>query len=276
MVNQGVEGSITYRDEWKGLKFTATGNVLYSENKIEKWISVEGEPEWQSVIGHPVPQYYWWPDWELMYQADGIYQNQAEINAGPVVTLGKAKPGDIRFKDVDGNDTINVRDRVRGYTNDFPKLVYGMTFKFEYKMFDLTTTFQGAGGSKRYLGFNGTNMPQEWFDNRWSPENADLGTATWPRVPAASYWYGDRMSRNTFFAFNNNYLRLKVLEIGFNTPKKWTNALKIQDLRIYFSGTNLLTFSKYKIQDPESDDVWATNTSYPVLKVYNVGINLSF
>lgn len=272
--SHGFEGSITYQNSRQEYKYSASINGSWAKNEIVKWFSTPNIPDYQSVEGHSMPQFYWWDFWELFYQADGIYKNQAQIDAGPKYEIGIPKPGDIIYKDVNKDGKITPDDRVRGNKSDIPTFIGGLNLTLSYKWFDLDALFQGAAGAKRYLRLPGTNLLKEWYDNRWTPENPD---GTWPRVPAGNpYWSNTWDGRNTFFLKNNNYLRFKSLEIGFNVSKKWSKAMKNKDLRVYVQGLNLFTIDNYHFFDPEADDTYSSATSYPVNKVYSLGLTLTF
>ncbi len=152
-----------------------------------------------------------------------------------------------------------------------PGFIGGFNANLYYKQFDFSALFQGAAGAMVYLGVESGdigNYYEEFAKNRWTPENTN---ATWPRAwnRDNEYW---RNQGNTFWEFSNDYVRLKSLEIGYTLPLGLNQKLGISKFRIYVSGQNLITFDKIKLIDPEVD----AGTSYPLQRIVNLGVTLTF
>ncbi|MCC8144479.1 MAG: hypothetical protein LUD02_09755 [Tannerellaceae bacterium] len=159
------------------------------------------------------------------------------------------------------------------HKNNVPRFTGAFTVNLGYKDFDFTMMFQGATGAVTYVKtFSGQigNYLKEHADNRWTPDNPD---ASYPRTfnRDEEYW---RSQQNTFFLKSTDYIRLKNIELGYTVPRALVSKARIQNLRIYVSGFNLLTFDKLKVFDPEGTS--STGQFYPQQRVYNVGATVTF
>ena len=208
----------------------------------------------------------------LLYNAIGIFKDQAAVNAYP--HWPNARPGDIIFEDVNKDGSIDGLDMVRQKKTDLPTFTGGMNFNLGYKNFYANLLFQGAAGATTIHYSNSGlfgNYLMEDATGRWTEENPN---ATKPRAWNFSeeYWMADYDINNTYFFRSTDYLRLKNLEIGYNMSSAINKTLGIEGLRVYFSGLNILTFTKLKDYDPETNGY----SQYPPVKVYNLGISLTF
>lgn len=264
VVNQGFEFEIGFKNSIGDFGYQISANGAYQNNKIKFWDETPGVPEYQKSTGRPMNS-------QLYYQAIGIFKDQAAIDAYP--HWGNAVPGDIIFEDVNKDGEINALDEVRSDKTDMPKFTGGININLTYKNFYTSILFQGAAGAVTYhysaSGLLG-NFMQEDANGRWTEDNTD---ATKPRAfnSTEEYWMGSDGS-NTYFLRNTDYLRLKTFELGYNLPVEITNKLGIKGSKIYFSGTNLLTLTKLKNYDPETNGY----AGYPPVKVFNLGISLTF
>ncbi len=270
--NKGFDFSVGYRDEAAGLRYQVTLNGGYSRNEITFWDESPGAPEYQQSTGYPIPTNPNSPDNDLYYQAIGIFRDSAAVDAYP--HWDGARPGDVIFEDVNKDGVIDANDRVRNDKTNIPRFTGGLSLNLQYKQFDLSVLFQGATGAVRYIytesGEIG-NFLQDYYDNRWTPENPD---ASYPRTfnRDDEYW---RNQRNTIWLYKTDYLRLKNFELGYNLPVGLNERLGIQGFRVYVSAYNLLTFTPdLKDFDPEQDN--ASGQSYPLQKVVNAGLSLTF
>ncbi len=259
--NKGFELAVQYRDTFGDFTYSIGANLSKVQNEIidlKKLEIIRGSTILRE--GEAINSYYG-------YIADGIYQNQAEIDNGPQRFNGVVEPGDIRYKDISGPDGIpdgKVDDLDRTVIgNSFPDLTYGITGDLSYKNFNLSIFFQGVNGANRfsYQSTNG-NITRRYLD-RWTPEN---GSTKFPRLNGISNTIG-----STFWLEDASYLRLKNLQLGYNIPSEIFNNV-ISNFRIYVLGTNLLTFTKLDNWDPENDN----NLAYPLDKSYTLGINIKF
>lgn len=233
-------------------------------------------------VGHPVGSFY-------LYEMIGIFQTQSEVFSSALPMDG-IQPGDVKYKDQDDNGLIDAEDR-KHVGSAIPKVTAGLTINLAYKGFDLSLFFQGAYGHKIYSVLNrdiegfyrGFNITERYYKNHWT------GPGTSNEFPRAS-WSASGNNTLVFtdrFLENGSYTRLKNMQLGYTFPKAFLDNYGIQNLRIYFSGTNLLTFTKYQGLDPEmtvSDNArgagdmangidWGT---YPSARSFNVGLSLTF
>jgi TonB-linked SusC/RagA family outer membrane protein len=272
VTNKGFEYNIGYRGETDQLKYTVSLNGGYAANKITFWDEAPGRPEYQRSTGKPIPSDPSSSDSDLYYEAIGIFRDQEAVDAYP--HWPNARPGDIIFKDVNGDGNIDANDRVRSDKTNVPKYTGGLNLGLAYKHFDLSVLFQGAVGAVRYIRTESGeigNFLKEFYDERWTPENPD---AKGPRtfIDASEYW---RNYNNTYFLHKTDYIRLKSLELGYSLPESVNRKIGIKNVRIYVSGYNLLTYSPdLRDFDPETNN--ASGQSYPVQRVINGGISLTF
>jgi hypothetical protein len=254
------------------LKYDLSVNGSYSKNKVEFWDETPGKPDYQQNTGKSMPTYYADSktfDAALYYQAIGIFKDQAQVDATP--HWAGAQPGDIIFEDVNKDGKIDGLDRVRSDKSNLPRFVGGFTINLQYKQFDLAVLVQGASGAQQYITTESGdigNYYKEFADNRWTPENIN---ASYPRVFNRSneYWMSQP---NTFWLRKTDYIRLKNIEVGYNLPLKVNKMLGIEGLRIYVNGQNLFTADKAKVIDPEL----SAGTSYPLQRIVNAGLTLTF
>jgi TonB-linked SusC/RagA family outer membrane protein len=268
--NQGVDYLVGFRDHIGDFVYDISFNGGYSRNKIIYWDEAPGRPDYQQSTGKPIPTNPSSSDNDLYYQAIGIFSDQAAIDSYP--HWNGARPGDIIFQDVNEDGKIDGNDRVRSDKTNIPRFIGGFNAKLSYKQFDLSFLFQGASGAVAYIwteSGNDGNYLKSYYDDRWWSGNIN---SKGPRanISTAEYWH----NRNTYFLYNTDYIRLKNMELGYNVPKTINRKLGVTDLRIYFSGYNLLTFSKLKDYDPEMSSERGRN--YPAQRVLNMGVSLSF
>ncbi|MCX6303213.1 MAG: TonB-dependent receptor [Bacteroidia bacterium] len=262
VANKGFEYTITYRGIAGDFGYDLSLNGSYAKNKIVFTYDTPGIPEYQLAEGMPMGA-------GLNYVAIGVFDDAEDVAATP--HWAGAQPGDIIFKDVDGNGVIDGLDRVRDSRTNMPRYIGGFSANFTYKQFDLSMLFQGAAGAIVYLGVESGdigNFYQRFAENRWTPENTG---ATWPRAwnRDNEYW---RNQGNSFWQFSTDYVRLKNMEVGYTLPQSVNSKLGIQVFRVYFSGQNLITLDKIKLIDPELD----SGQSYPLQRVVNLGLTLTF
>ena len=291
--NKGIEVELNYSNSDHKLKYDINVNFATLANKVLSLSNGEPIPGGRidngifatlTTVGRPIGSFF-------LYQTDGIFQNDAEIIAS-AYQGSYIRPGDVKFKDVNGDGVINEKDRTF-LGSAIPKYTYGATANLQYANFDLSVFFQGSYGNKLYLQVNqdiegfyrAFNVTQRVYDEHWHGK----GTSnTMPRVS----WLGSTNNKtpSSRFLEDASYVRLKNLQIGYNIPQKIVNKWRIKNLRIYLTGQNLWTFTKYSGLDPEmntSDNLnkekyrgdvaagidWGT---YPSARSYILGVNLNF
>jgi hypothetical protein len=220
-------------------------------------------------------------------KTDGIFRSeeevQAHINSTGKVIQPNAKPGDIRYVDFDDNGEINDADR-QIVGNPWPKFDLGLVLNLEYKNFDLSTLWYGSFGQKVY---NGSRAAVERFDDNSNYFVFEEGSEPFQENPNSDFprlLYGDdRNSRGDTDRWleNGSYFRLRNVTLGYNFPKTLTERVKLNSARIYVTGQNLLTFTKYTGLDPDftAPDIWRRGhdeVRYPNARTFLVGLQFNF
>lgn len=253
---------------------SVSGNFSYNHSKIEYIDEPEGTLEWQRRTGLSIGTS---GSMYLMYQADGIFRTQEELDAYP--HLSEARVGDVRFKDVNNDGIIDGNDKVRQDKPAIPRIMYGLNFGLSYRDWSLSFLLQGAAQVWQYTFMEaGTigNFTKDFYENRWTESNVN---AKYPRTYNRDATVtGGGNYRNSFWLENASYLRLKSIELAYTLPRALFAGTPIQNVRLSLSGYNLLTFTGIKNIDPETQENsqgWAAwNT--PQSKIYNFGINITF
>jgi hypothetical protein len=221
--------------------------------------------------GYPMNSYF-------LLQSNGLYQNADEVSKGP--NQGNdTKPGFIRYVDVKKDNIINGDDRVvMNASSIMPKYTFSFGFNVEYKGIALSTAFQGVAGIKVYpvanLAFpfnNGANATWEWTRDSWTPENPN---ARLPLLTTAGT--SNFTQRSDFWLRDGDYVRLKNIQLSYALPLSLLDKVKISKVTVYANAENLLTFSKYKDMDPESLLNRTDLYTYPMMKTFTAGINVTF
>lgn len=273
--NVGTELSLGYaRQITKDWSVNSSVNFSYSRGTIEFIDEPATTFEWQKRTGKAIGTQ---SDMYLMYQADGIFRTQEELDAYP--HLSQARVGDVKFKDINGDKKIDGDDKVRQDKPAIPEIMYGINLGASYKNWSLSMLWQGAAKVWQYTfmeaGIIG-NFTQDYYDNRWTEQNVN---AKYPRTYNRDYTVtGGGDYRNSFWLNDASYIRLKSIELSYDLPKSWFSSTPIHSVRVAFTGYNLLTFTGIKNIDPETHENgqgWAAwNT--PQSKVYSFGVNITF
>jgi len=236
-----------------------------------------GGPLTNTVVGQPIQSFYG-------YVVQGIFQNAAEVS-GHATQTGAA-PGDLKFKDRDGNGVIDANDR-EFLGSYLPKFTYSLNYAATYKNFDLSLFFQGVYGNKI---FNAEKiilqgMPRLFNASTdvlkaWTPGNTNTDI---PR--AVSGDPNGNVRPSSRWIESGSYFRLKNLQFGYSLPTTWLKAAtnnNINKVRIYLSSTNLFTITKYTGLDPEIGSKNGTLTNgidygqYPTPRTFQVGLQATF
>ena len=258
----------------KDWSIMASGNFTYNHSTIDFIDEPEGTLDWQKRTGLSIGTD---GDMYLMYEADGIFRTQEELDSYP--HLAEARVGDVRFKDVYEDGVIDAKDKVRQDKPAIPRIMYGINLGANYRNWSLNMLFQGAAQVWQYTFMEaGTigNFTKDFYENRWTENNIN---AEYPRTYNRDATVtGGGNYRNTFWLNNASYLRLKSIELAYDFPKSWLKNTPISAVRLSLSGYNLFTITGIRNIDPETQENsqgWAAwNT--PQSKVYNFGINVTF
>ncbi|MGZ3763960.1 MAG: SusC/RagA family TonB-linked outer membrane protein [Mucilaginibacter sp.] len=274
--NKGWEFSLGYHNRKGDFNYGIAVNTSFISNKVTS-LGAGRSPQISGAtiteVGLPIHSFWG-------YQAEGIFQTQAQVNAHATQGLGgPTAPGDLIYKDQNGDGKIDGNDKVYLGSN-FPKVTFGLNLTLGWKQFDLAAFFQGATGVKNIvtgaiLGQNGNSAqkPTAALLNSWSPQNP---SATLPRLWVAYRQNDPSAQPSSFWVKDASYVRLKNLQLGYTLPHKWAQALHIQKLRMYYSGQNILTFTKfYSWVDPEAP-LGESGYDYPQVKINTIGLNVTF
>lgn len=297
MENRGIELSLGWKDDIGEFSYSLDGNVSLVRNKVTHlgtsgilqangltydYALIDFQGQFNNIIrstvGNPYGRFYG-------YEVLGIFQNQAEIdnykNADGKVIMPKAKPGDTKFADIDGDGKISSSDMtVIGDPN--PTAVFGLSFNANWKGFDLSLLFQGTCGNDI---FNASKFYFEKFDGRQNALKSSYKTgwngegSTNSHPITLSYDSDDaRNSQNwwqsTMYVEDGSYFRLKNLQLGYTFEPKSSKTFK-PSFRVYLSAQNLLTFTKYSGFDPEIPDNGVDAGQYPQPRTFVIGLNIN-
>jgi len=272
--NTGIELNLQYAGRinsgfLSGLKYNAGFNIDHYKNKLVNFGAREISSYYLREEGY---------EWETFYMLEwtGIFQSQEEIDNSPKQYTDATVPGDLKFKDQNGDDVINDDDRI-SLSGKYPAFNYGFNLATNWKGFDLSAQFQGVNNVKFMIRDHGTvpfvqgSPPTTNWRDRWTEDNP---STTMPKM----YWGGSapsRISRNSsWYLQDGTYLRLKNLTIGYTVPNGLTQRIGIERLRIYFSGDNILTITKYPGLDPERASS-GSFVNYPQNNIYSFGVNVN-
>jgi len=278
--NQGADLELSYLGNIRKVKFDISGNISYTENLITnlgpevEFLSgsrygPSGLEITRTQVGFPIGSFYG-------YTTDGLFQNQAEVDAHAFQEEGTA-PGDIRFVDINEDGVINEEDRsIIG--DPTPTWTFGTNISIEWKSFDLVMFGQGVGGNEVFKATRRFDLPKANMTadalGRWTGE----GTSThYPRLHKNDP--NRNFSRSSdFFLENGSFFRIKTLQIGYTLPKIVNDNIRYRDIRLYVSGNNLFTFTKYTGLDPEVNggSFGIDRGFYPQPRFFLFGINAKF
>lgn len=279
--NKGYEIDMTWNDKiGEDFNYNVNANMSYSKNKIIFMDEVEPNEPYMRLTGESVGIVQG-------YVADGFYSEEDFVDTenwvlkeGLPIPQVPVRPGDVKYLDLNDDDKITPDDIKRiGFSNR-PNYVFGLNLGANYKGFFFSMNWAGAAERSVVLSENfrkpfsaeGRALMQFHVDNRWTPETAE--TATQPRLSLNSQAHN--YMNSTLWVKDGSYLKLKNLTVGYNfNNNPLLKKIGIKQLGVKFTAYNLLTFDHLKIMDPESNPSYYGDT-YPVVKIYNLGLNLTF
>lgn len=292
VINKGFDAGVTINQSIGNFRLSARGNFTFARNKIEQQDEIPQIYDWMNSTGTRLNS------WNL-YLADGLYTNDdftiTETNGVKTYTLkegmalstlgGSILPGDIKYKDLNNDGTINSLDRVQDVGNpSIPEIVYGFGFNIEYKGLYAGIFFQGAANTSTVLGANTAEgfFPFHWgidesnlrttVSNRWTEENPSQNVL-YPRIRSSRH--ENNSAASTWWQRSAAFLRLKNIEAGYNLPKSFTQKFRCEAARIYFMGYNVAVWDQIKMWDPEMGNANA-GLNYPLSRTFTLGVELTF
>ncbi len=287
VVNSGIEIETNYRRNFGAVGFTAGLNVTTLKNEVTKvteggFVSgytwpIRNFQITRMQVGDPIGYF-------RGYQSAGVFKSVEDvfsyINSDGNPLQPNAKPGDLKYVDVNKNGSIDEGD-ITNIGKPWADVMIGVNLGATYRGFDIRALFSASIGNDIFRSFERQDVPMnnyttEWLD-RWSESNIN---GSYPRVTAADPNNNSRAS--SFYVEDGSYLRLKNLQIGYSIPRKVLDKALIKNCRVYASFDNLLTLTGYSGFDPEiGNDGWILDTSidkgyYPQLKTMGFGLNITF
>jgi hypothetical protein len=279
--NKGYEVELNWKEQKnKDFGFTLNLNISYTKNKIIYQEEPPRNQPYQYRTGQSVLQPFGYKYDRFFTQADLDFVNLNKANGTLKDVpnfLINLKPGDLIYKDLNGDNEINIDDQTAIGFPDYPQYNFGINLNVNVKNFDFNMAWAGATNTSRLLE-NTLNTPFEggtrgllqiFADNTWTPETAN--TATLPRLSFNGN--SNNSLASDFWIRDASYIRLKTLETGYNFKGIFFKKMGISTFRLFFNANNLITISKLKIIDPEARTV---RPQYPLLKLYNLGVKLNF
>ena len=274
VLSKGFDGNVAFQQRIGNVQLTVRGNFTYSKSEILEYDEQRSNYLYRRNTGFRVDQ-------TRGLIAEGLFKDYDDIRNSAKQTFGDVMPGDIKYRDVNGDGQITSDDEVPIGATTRPNLIYGFGVSVLWKGIDVNVLFQGAGKSTRCIdGYTVYPFSQnDWGNiltdvvesNRWILGENEDPNAEYPRMSYGGNSNNYRAS--TYWMRNMSYLRLKNLEIGYSLPKQWVNRIHLNNVRFYFLGTNLLTFSKFKLWDPELGS--NNGQAYPLSRSYTLGLTVN-
>ena len=283
---QGFDGNFALKQKIGNVDLTIRGNMTYSKNEILEYDEENTIYSYKLNQGHRINQ-------AMGYVAMGLFKDYDDIrnSAKQEFTYSKGTlngqvfnvaPGDIKYKDINGDGIINGDDKVAIGATTKPNLTYGFGISAKWKGLDANVHFQGVGKSTYFINgstvfmFSGGdgwgNVLQDMADsNRWILGENEDPNAEYPRLTYGQNPNNEQTS--SYWLRNGSYLRLKTLDIGYTLPTALVNKAHLNKVRFFFVGTNLLTFSKFKLWDPEMGS--SDGKKYPLSRTFSLGVSIN-
>ncbi len=285
--NKGFEYAVNYKKFEGDFNYEITANFSKNYNKMLELNGGQPPLSGTTVVKENLPLGTFYG-----YKTEGIFQDQNDINNHAYQTLRTA-PGDIKFKDINKDGKIDASDQTY-IGNAFPGFIYGFTFNFSYKGFDLNVFTQGVQGNQIYnqMRQNGlynlalsSNVSPDLL-NAWGQPLPDGTTVTNTDIPRLGKDWNGNMRFSDYYLEDGSYFRIKTITLGYTLKNEWAKSIKLSNLRVYVTAQNLFTFTKYSGFDPEIGQSNGWNSSpldfgvdagaYPQARMVMGGLSLSF
>jgi TonB-linked SusC/RagA family outer membrane protein len=298
MRSYGSDGNVAFTQQFgKELSFTVRANYTYSLNEIRNWEQAPPKYEYQRLNGYPVNAVWG-------YIATGLFRDEQDVLSSPTQTFGGVKvlPGDIKYKDVNGDGLIDTDDRVALSNPTYPSLMYGFGGEVKYKNFTLGVLFKGTGNTDFYYVGQAINQAGRWVANgmgyvpfhggetgnvlnivadqanRWTPAEYSGDPATEnpnARFPRLTYGYNANNSQlSTWWKDNNRYLRLQEVTLNYHLQKNFLQKAGISSVDVQLVGNNLYVWDRVGLWDPEQAAY--DGRAYPIPARYTLQLYINF
>lgn len=278
---KGVDVSMDYNQSFGDFWLNTRGTFTFSTSKLE----INEEPEFPaneyylSRVGHSLSS-------SFGLIAERLFVDDEDVKNSPVQSFGgvssAVRGGDIKYRDLNGDGIVSRLDMVNGIGNPTsPEIIYGFGFSSGYKNFEFSAQFQGSARSSIFInpssitpfalsGGNQNGLLKVIADDHWSEDNRDI-YAFWPRLSATVNVNNSQPS--TWWMRNGAFMRLKQVEVAYNIKEKGLKKLHMSSVRLYLNANNLFVITGFKLWDPEQG---GNGLGYPVQKVFNAGLTVSF
>ena len=266
--NKGFETSFNWEENRGDFNYHIGGNFSFARNKILE-MNEEFQPyDYLKQTGNPVGQ-------QFGLESVGFFADEAEIENSPKQLFSEVRPGDVKYKDQNGDNIIDQLDIVpMGYAGGYPEMYFAGTIGLEWKGLGVDALFQGIANQTLYLNtksvfwpLRGQNTITTFSADRWTPETKE--TATLPRLSLLEN--ANNYRRNDIWLTSGDYLKLRRVEVYYKFSDSLLNKLKMKSAKIYVRGMNLFSLDNIDVVDPEEIGV-----TYPTMASYHLGINLGF
>jgi hypothetical protein len=275
--NAGVDISLQQNHVKIGrdLYLSLQGNFTYARNKLISNDQPDQKFPWMNKKGQDVLA-------RFGYVAQGLFKDSGEIVNSAQQSFGEVRPGDIKYKDLNGDGKIDAYDQKAIGTGDVPFILYGFGFDLTYKDFSIGAFFQGqakadimlSGNSiQPFSGDGGEGNAYSVITDRWTPENPSANHF-YPRLAFGGPKNSNNNQTSTWWQKNASFLKLRTLKCSYAFPKTAFQKLGIKSSYVYFIGENILTFSKFKLWDVELNT--SNGVRYPQVAAYSLGLHFDF
>ncbi len=276
VANKGFEVIASWRDRVRNFTYGVNGSVSFFRNKV---VSMNVDQIYANgyrnitKVGYPINSFY-------LYKAEGYYQSQADIDDTPVVygTRQDLRPGYVKYANTNNDNIINEEDKIIT-GNTIPEMMYSFGINLGWKDIALDAQFQGVGnvyvyptGNIAYPFNNGAGVTADWNTESWTENNPNSKLPLLTIATQAS----ENFIESTQWLHNTKYLRLKNIQLTYSFPKRLIQKARIERLQVFVSAQNLLTFSPFKLWDPEIATNAVNLNQYPNMKTVTVGVALDF
>lgn len=266
--SKGIEVGLDYSKKLGQVEFNVGGNFSLNKNEIKEML--EEPRQYANLVqtGNPYEQLYG-------LEAIGFFKDEADIAASPTQNFSTVKPGDIKYRDVNGDNIIDANDKVAiGYSTTCPEIYYSLHLGAEWKGIGFYAMFQGTGNYSAVLDtksmywplINNTNISQYAYDNRWTPQNQN---AKFPRLSSQSN--ANNYQTSTLWLADRSFLKLRNLEVYYKLPASWLKKTRIVNAaKLYVRGIDLFSFDHIDENDPEAYGI------NPMTKSVALGLSVTF
>lgn len=286
--NQGFDASLILKQKIGNVNLSARGNITFARNKIIEYDEVPQRFDYQNYTGNSIGDI-------MLYVADGLYtpddfdittaSNGAQsykLKEGLPVPAARVAPGDIKYRDLNGDNVINDYDRTykHGFYGSIPEIVYGFGINAEWKGFFAGLFFQGTAHSAMSVlasmpygyGVDSGSARVEVLDH-WSAKDPYNQNVLYPRLHDGNFSHNTLPS--TWWYRDGSFLRLKNIEVGYEFNDKVLRALRMTNLRVYLQGNNVAVWDDIKFWDPELGGA-NVGAKYPLCSNYTIGLEVTF